>query len=81
MNKLYAFCALVFLSACGSSGIDGSWSSVEDANIGIEIKGDEARLTAEGFSEILNQVTILGSYAVPLDPKLSITNKNKRRGS
>ena len=52
MNKLYAFCALVFLSACGSSGIDGSWSSVEDANIGIEIKGDEARLTAEGFSEI-----------------------------
>ena len=52
MNKLYAFCALVFLSACGSSEIDGSWSSVEDANIGIEIKGDEARLTAEGFSEI-----------------------------
>ena len=31
---------------------DRSWSSVEDANIGIEIKGDEARLTAEGFSEI-----------------------------
>ena len=52
MNKLYAFCALVFLSACGSSGIDGSWSSVEDANIGIEIKGDEARLIAKGFSEI-----------------------------
>jgi len=47
------------------------------------ILSDDSKLDrlAEGFSEILNQVTILGSYAVPLDPKLSITNKNKRRGS
>jgi chorismate mutase len=30
------------------------------------------RLT-EGFSEVLNQVTILGSYATPFDPELSIT--------
>ena len=27
---------------------------------------------AEGFSEVLNQVTILGSYATPFDPELSI---------
>ena len=47
------------------------------------ILSDDSKLDrlAEGFSEILNQVTILGSYAVPLDPKLSMTNKNKRRGS
>ncbi len=50
MNKLYAFCALVFLSACGSSGIDGSWSNVSDADTGIEITGDKATLTEGDFS-------------------------------
>tara|TARA_B100000214_G_scaffold203685_1_gene147715 strand:- start:32 stop:334 length:303 start_codon:yes stop_codon:yes gene_type:complete len=48
MNKLYAFCALVFLTACGSSGIDGSWSDVEDSDIGMEITGDKAKLTDSG---------------------------------
>lgn len=48
MNKLYAFCALVFLTACGSSGIDGSWADVQDADTGIEISGDEAKLTDSG---------------------------------
>ena len=52
MNKLYAFLAIIFLSACGSPGIDGSWSDVKDADVGIEIIGDQAVLTDddEGFS-------------------------------
>lgn len=45
MNKLYAFLAIGILSACGSSGIDGSWSDVEDADVGLEITGDKAKLT------------------------------------
>ena len=28
MNKLYVFCALVFLTACGSPDLDGSWVGV-----------------------------------------------------
>ena len=50
MNKLYAFCTLVFLTACGSSGIDGSWSDVENADLGIEITGDKATLTERTMS-------------------------------
>jgi len=52
MNKLYAFLAIGILSACGSPGIDGSWSDVNDADVGIEIIGDQAVLTDddEGFS-------------------------------
>ena len=49
MNKLYAFFAIIFLSACGSPGIDGSWSDVEDADVGLEITGDKAKLTDGGF--------------------------------
>ena len=45
MNKLYAFLTIVLLSACGSSGIDGSWSDVSDSRVGIEITGDKAKLT------------------------------------
>ena len=45
MNKLYAFFALVFLTACGSAGIDGSWSNPNDADTGLEITGDKAVLT------------------------------------
>lgn len=45
MNKLYAFLAIVLLSACGSSGIDGSWSDVEDPKTGLQITGDKAVLT------------------------------------
>ena len=49
MNKLYAFLAIGILSACGSSGIDGSWSDVEDADVGLEITGDKAKLTDGDF--------------------------------
>ena len=48
MNKLYAFLALVFLTACGSPGVDGTWSSVTDVdgvNFEIEITGDVAKFT------------------------------------
>tara|TARA_Y100000768_G_scaffold117937_1_gene87112 strand:- start:887 stop:1189 length:303 start_codon:yes stop_codon:yes gene_type:complete len=48
MNKLYAFLAIGILSACGSSGIDGSWSYVKDADITMEITGDEAYITNSG---------------------------------
>ena len=45
MNKLYAFCAVVFLTACGSPGIDGSWVIARDYDGEIEITGDKAKLT------------------------------------
>ena len=45
MNKLYAFCALVFLTACGSSGIDGIWIDPSDYDAEIEITGDKAKFT------------------------------------
>ena len=48
MNKLYVFCALVFLTACGSPGVDGTWNSVTDVggvNFEIEITGDLAKFT------------------------------------
>ena len=44
MNKLYAFCALVFLTACGSPGIDGSWVIARDYDGEIEITGDKAKI-------------------------------------
>lgn len=50
MNKLYAFLAIIFLSSCGSPGIDGSWSDVKNADIGIEITGDQAKLTQKLYS-------------------------------
>ena len=50
MNKLYAFFALAFLTACGSSGIDGSWADVEDANSQIEISGENATLIDGDFT-------------------------------
>ena len=44
MNKLYAFLALVFLTACGSP-LDGNWKVVgEDDDISIKITDDKARL-------------------------------------
>ncbi len=45
MNKLYAFFALVFLTACGSP-LDGSWVGASDdvEGVKIEISGDEAKL-------------------------------------
>ena len=49
MNKLYAFLAIIFLSSCGSPGIDGSWSDVEDADVGLEITGDKAKITDGDF--------------------------------
>tara|TARA_B100001059_G_scaffold24869_1_gene19989 strand:- start:86 stop:385 length:300 start_codon:yes stop_codon:yes gene_type:complete len=44
MNKLYAFCALVFLTACGSPGIDGSWTPADGYDGEIEITGDKAKI-------------------------------------
>ncbi len=39
MNKFYAFFALVFLTACGSSSIEGDW-------IGTDVAlGDEMKIT------------------------------------
>ena len=53
MNKLYAFFALVFLTACGSP-LDGSWSGTGEAEgYGIEISGEEAMLTDVDFPEML----------------------------
>jgi hypothetical protein len=44
MNKLYAFLALVFLTACGSP-LDGTWSGTGDAeNYAMEVSGEEAKL-------------------------------------
>jgi hypothetical protein len=44
MNKLYAFLALVFLTACGSP-LDGTWSGTGDAeNYAMEVSGEEATL-------------------------------------
>jgi hypothetical protein len=37
MNKLYAFLALVFLTACGSPGFEGNWSIVDSSGVTIEI--------------------------------------------
>ena len=52
MNKLYSFLALVFLTACGSSGdssgLDGTWNSVasvDGVNFEIEMTGDVAKIT------------------------------------
>ena len=53
MNKLYAFCALVFLTACGSSDLDGSWVGVGDIEgIRIEISGDEAKIIQTREEEV-----------------------------
>ena len=50
MNKLYAFFALVFLTACGSPGLDGTWSGVgESKGLLLEITGDEAKYSDEGY--------------------------------
>ena len=43
MNKLYAFLAIGLLSACGSSGMDGTYSP-SNSSTAIEIKGDKAML-------------------------------------
>lgn len=37
MNKLYAFFALVFLTACGSPGFEGSWTSADETGVTVEI--------------------------------------------
>ena len=53
MNKLYAFCALVFLTACGSPDLDGSWVGVGDIEgIRIEISGDEAKIIQTREEEV-----------------------------
>ena len=49
MNKLYAFFALVFLTACGSPKFDGSWSGVDGAEgYGVLIQGEKVKLLQEG---------------------------------
>ena len=50
MNKLYAFLALVFLTACGSS-LDGNWKAVSEEDkadgISLKITDNKARVFAE----------------------------------
>ena len=49
MNKLYAFIAIIFLSACGSPKFDGSWSGVDGAEgYGVLIQGEKVKLLQEG---------------------------------
>ena len=58
MNKLYAFCALVFLTACGSSDLDGSWVGVGDIEgIRIEISGDEAKIIQTSEEEEVGEAS------------------------
>tara|TARA_B100001059_G_C17481097_1_gene401715 strand:- start:236 stop:547 length:312 start_codon:yes stop_codon:yes gene_type:complete len=55
MNKLYAFLAIGLLSACGSSGIDGTYSP-SDSSFAIEITGDKAMLISrDDFNVITNK--------------------------
>tara|TARA_X000001036_G_C20633240_1_gene788032 strand:- start:557 stop:889 length:333 start_codon:yes stop_codon:yes gene_type:complete len=54
MNKLYAFLALVFLTACGSPGVDGTWNSVTDVdgmNFEIVMTGDVAKITQSSSTD------------------------------
>ncbi|MAQ97759.1 MAG: hypothetical protein CMD50_00505 [Gammaproteobacteria bacterium] len=57
MNKIYAFCALVFLTACGSPDLDGTWDGVSDEvkNTTLEITGDKAMFTIK-FGNIVKNV-------------------------
>ena len=49
MNKLYAFCALVFLNACGSPGFEGNWIA-DDYPVKIKISGNLLSVTLDGES-------------------------------
>ena len=69
MNKLYAFLALVFLTACGSPGLDGTWSGVGEAEgYGIELPGSEAKLT-----EVGDDYVILCDVESPNESKSNLT--------
>ena len=58
MNKLYAFCALVFVTACGSPDLDGSWVGVgEIEGIRIEISGDEAKIIQTSEEEEVGEAS------------------------
>ena len=54
MNKLFSFLALVFLTACGSSGIDGTYSP-SDSSFAIEITGDKAMLISRDDSNVITR--------------------------
>ena len=58
MNKLYAFFALVLLTACGSP-YDGSWKGVDEfvQDYKIEISGDEAKIIVLNNPMSSNNVT------------------------
>ena len=52
MHKLYSFLALVFLTACGSSWMDGTYSP-SNSSTAIEIKGDKAMvITIEAMCSV-----------------------------
>ena len=58
MNKLYAFCALVFLTACGSPDLDGDWVGVGDIkDIRIVISGDKAIIIRTSEDEEVNEAS------------------------
>ncbi len=50
MNKLYAFLALVFLTACGSPGFEGNWSIVDSSGVTIEIGEIDADVGVSAMS-------------------------------
>tara|TARA_Y100000992_G_scaffold52285_1_gene31020 strand:+ start:320 stop:637 length:318 start_codon:yes stop_codon:yes gene_type:complete len=57
MNKLYAFFALVLLTACGSP-YDGSWKGVDEfVDYKIEISGDEAKFIVLNNPMSSNNIT------------------------
>ena len=62
MNKLYVFCALVFLTACGSPKFDGSWSGVDRSEgYGVLIQGEKVKLIQEGQNSYDCTLDITGS--------------------
>ena len=56
MNKLYVFCALVFLTACGSPDYNGNWTSGGEHNFSAKEDGTSFNVFEEG--EIIDDCVI-----------------------